>query len=181
MTKPLGTIRVVVFDRDGTLVDDVPYNGDPARVVARHGADAAVAAARARGLETAVATNQSGIARGYLTVDEVDRVNRRVDELFGPFDAWAVCPHGPDDGCRCRKPAPGLLLDVARATGSAPSAMLVVGDRSADVGAARQAGSIGVLVPSPSTEPHAYELADHVLAGLDELAPLLERLTRRAS
>jgi histidinol-phosphate phosphatase family protein len=181
VTASVEVIQVVVFDRDGTLVDDVPYNGDAARVVARRGAAAAVAAARAGGRATAVVTNQSGIARGHLTMGEVDRVNQRVDELLGPFDAWAVCPHGPDDGCRCRKPAPGLLLDVARATGAAPSAMLVVGDRAADVGAARQAGSVGVLVPSPSTEPHAYELADHVLAGLDELAALLERLTRRAS
>ncbi len=181
MTSAGRIIRLVVFDRDGTLVDDVPYNHETSHVVARDGALAAVAGARSRGMRTAVVTNQSGIARGLLTTDQVERVNRHDDDLFGPFDAWGVCPHGPDDGCACRKPAPGLLLEVTAATGVAVSQALMVGDRAADVGAARAADMPGVLVPSPSTEPHAYDLADHVLAGMDELEDLLVTLTRRAS
>ncbi|MHB1783737.1 MAG: D-glycero-alpha-D-manno-heptose-1,7-bisphosphate 7-phosphatase [Acidimicrobiales bacterium] len=181
MTPEGRIIHLVVFDRDGTLVDDVPYNRDASRVVARDGAFSAVAGARSRGMSTAVITNQSGVARGLLQMDQVEQVNRRVDELFGAFDTWGVCPHGPEDGCRCRKPAPGLLLDVIAAMGVAASQTLMVGDRVADVGAARAADVLGALVPSPSTEPHAYDLADYVLAGIDELEQLLATLTRRAS
>ena len=165
-------IRVVVFDRDGTLVEDVPYNSDPGAVVARPGAVDAVHRLRARGLKTAVATNQSGIGRGIVTRHEVDAVDARVDDIFGTFDDWAVCPHGPDDGCRCRKPAPGLLLDVAAHLGAGLHEVVVVGDRRADVGAAVAAGATGVLVVSPSTEHDAHLAADHVLASMAQLPAL---------
>src|SRR3954465_6471865 len=98
-----GRPRAVLFDRDGTLVHDVPYNGDPALVKPVDGARAAVAAVRAAGLATGVVTNQSGIARGLLTRDQVDAVNAEVDRRLGPFGSWQICPHSPDDGCSCRK------------------------------------------------------------------------------
>src|SRR3954452_23042503 len=107
VTTP-GLFDAVLFDRDGTLVHDVPYNGDPAEVRPVAGARAALDRLRAAGLRLGVVTKQSGIARGLLTTDQVTLVNKRVEELLGPFDTWQVCPHGDDDGCRCRKPAPGL-------------------------------------------------------------------------
>ncbi|WP_411573147.1 HAD-IIIA family hydrolase [Streptomyces sp. WAC 01420] len=102
----MSPVRAVLFDRDGTLVHDVPYNADPARVRPVEGARAVLAELRARQIRTGVVTNQSGIARGLLTEADARRVNRRVEELLGPFDVWALCPHGPDDGCLCRKPRP---------------------------------------------------------------------------
>ena len=108
---------------------------------------------RAAGVRLAVVSNQSGIARGLLTEDEVDAVNRRVEELLGPLGPWLVCPHGPDDGCRCRKPAPGLVLDAAAQLGVDPSRCAVVGDIGADVEAAQAAGARAVLVPTPRTPP----------------------------
>jgi histidinol-phosphate phosphatase family protein len=143
----------VLFDRDGTLVHDVPYNGDPARVEPVPGALAALARLRADGVPVGVVTNQSGIGRGLVTADQVAAVNARVEELLGPFDTWQLCPHAPEAGCGCRKPRPGLVLAAARALGVPPQRCVVIGDIGADVAAARAAGARAVLVPTPATEP----------------------------
>jgi len=141
----------VLFDRDGTLVVDVPYNDDPARVRPVPAARAALALLRAHGISVGVVTNQSGIARGLLTAARADAVNRRIDVLLGPFATWQVCPHGPDDGCACRKPRPGMVLAAAQRLGVAPERVAVVGDIGADIGAATAAGARSVLVPTPAT------------------------------
>jgi len=108
-------IEAVLFDCDGTLVEDVPYNADPGRV--RPMPDAAVALRRLRehGLKIGAVTNQSGVARGYLSLAQMGRVHDRVRALLGPFDTWQYCPHSPEDHCGCRKPAPGLVLAAANA------------------------------------------------------------------
>jgi D-glycero-D-manno-heptose 1,7-bisphosphate phosphatase len=129
----------------------VPYNGDPARVQPMPGATAALAALRAAGVRLAVVSNQSGIGRGLLTRAQVDAVNARVEELLGPFDAWCVCPHAPGEGCACRKPAPGLVLDAAARLGVHPADCVVIGDIGADMGAAGAAGARAVLVPTAAT------------------------------
>jgi D-glycero-D-manno-heptose 1,7-bisphosphate phosphatase len=161
----------VLFDRDGTLVVDVPYNGDPAAVVPMPGAVEAVARVRAAGLPTAVVSNQSGIARGIVDAARVAAVNARVDALFGPFDAWCVCPHGAEDGCDCRKPRPGVVLDAAQRLGVEPDEVVVIGDIGADVAAAAAAGARGILVPTPITRPEevaaAREVAPDLAAAVD--------------
>ena len=93
----------MLLDRDDTLIVDVPYNGDPARVRPMPGARAALDRLRAAGVPTAVVSNQSGIGRGLLRADQVHRVNRRVEELLGPLGPWLICPHAPGDGCGCRR------------------------------------------------------------------------------
>jgi D-glycero-D-manno-heptose 1,7-bisphosphate phosphatase len=148
----------VLFDRDGTLVVDVPYNGDPARVRPVPGARAALDLLRASGIPVGVITNQSGIARGLISAEQAAAVNRRVDELLGPFDVWQVCQHGPEDGCACRKPRPGMVLAAAQRLGVPVESVVVIGDIGADVGAATAAGASAVLVPRPVT------LADEVAA-----------------
>ncbi|MEU3028653.1 D-glycero-alpha-D-manno-heptose-1,7-bisphosphate 7-phosphatase [Streptomyces incarnatus] len=149
----MSALSAVLFDRDGTLVADVPYNGDPDRVRLLPGAAEAVGLVRAAGLPTAVVSNQSGIGRGLLTTEDVARVDKRADELLGGLDAWLHCPHTPDAGCPCRKPRPGLVLAAAERLGVPPGACLVVGDIAADVLAARAAGAHGVLVPNDATAP----------------------------
>lgn len=158
--------RAVLFDRDGTLVEDVPYNGDPARVRLMPTARAAVEAARAAGVPVGVVSNQSGVARGLLTHHQVDAVRRRVDALLGPFAVWAVCPHGPDDGCACRKPRPGLVLAACERLGVPPGRAVVIGDIGADVAAARAAGARGVLVPTPVTRAEETDAAPAVAPDL---------------
>jgi D-glycero-D-manno-heptose 1,7-bisphosphate phosphatase len=150
---------VVLFDRDGTLVVDVPYNGDSARVQPVPTAVAALDLLRAVGIPAGVITNQSGIARGLITEAQADAVNRRVDALLGPFAVWQVCPHGPDDGCACRKPRPGLVLAAARRLGVAPQRTAVIGDIGADVEAAAAAGAAAVLVPTAVTRPEEVAAA----------------------
>ncbi len=156
----------MLFDRDGTLVEDVPYNGDPSRVELRPGAFDAVRSLRDAGLLTALVSNQSGIARGLLTAGQVDAVNARVDQLLGGIGPVFVCPHGPDDGCDCRKPAPGLVLAAARELEVPPERCVVIGDIGADVEAARAAGARGVLVPTPATRPEEVEAAAEVAPDL---------------
>lgn len=165
--------EAVLFDRDGTLVEDVPYNGEPALVRPVPSAPAALARLREAGLPTAVVTNQSGVAGGLLTESQVADVNRRVEELLGPLGPWLVCMHGPDDGCSCRKPAPGLIVAAARALGVDPAACAVIGDTAADVGAARAAGARGVLVPNPVTRPEEVRRAPEVAADLEAAVALL--------
>ena len=137
----------------------VPYCADPALVTPVPAARPALALLRAAGVPVGVVTNQSGIARGLLSRAEADAVNRRVEQLLGPFAVWELCPHGPDDGCACRKPAPGMVLAAAERLGVAPEEMAVVGDIGADVGAARAAGARSVLVPTPVTLPEEVAAA----------------------
>lgn len=160
-------VKAILFDRDGTLVHDVPYNGDPGRVEPVPGAREALELARRSGLRVGVVTNQSGIARGLVTADDVAKVNARVAELLGPFDTWQQCPHADAGGCACRKPKPGLVLQAAAALGVAPRECLVVGDIGADVAAARAAGARAVLIPTPQTRPEEVAGA-RVASGLGE-------------
>jgi histidinol-phosphate phosphatase family protein len=163
----------VLLDRDGTLVVDVPYNGDPGRVVAMPGARAAVARLREAGVPTAVVSNQSGVGRGVLRVEQVEAVNRRVEELLGPLGPWMVCLHGPEDGCRCRKPGPGLIEAAAAALGVGPRDCAVIGDIGADVEAARAAGARAVLVPTAATREEEVSAAPEVAADLVAAVELL--------
>jgi histidinol-phosphate phosphatase family protein len=157
-----GVPDLVLLDRDGTLVHDVPYNGDPALVRPVDGAREALDRLRGLGVRVAVVTNQSGIASGRITQEQADAVNARVEELLGPFELVLLCPHGPDEGCGCRKPAPGMVKQACGALDVDPSRTVLVGDIESDVLAAEAAGAVGVLVPTPTTRPEEVERAAHV-------------------
>jgi len=146
-----------LFDRDETIVVDVPFNGDPDKVEPAPNARGLLDRLRAAGLPLAVVSNQSGIGRGLITADQADAVNRRVEELLGPFAGFFVCPHAPQDECECRKPKPKLILDAARAIGVDPACCVVVGDRESDVAAARNAGAIPLRVDGPGGLAQAVE------------------------
>jgi histidinol-phosphate phosphatase family protein len=158
--------RAVLFDRDDTLIRDVPYNGDPERVAPMPHARQALAELRAAGVPIGVISNQSGVARGLIGEEQVLAVNERAQALLGPVDVWLHCPHGPEDGCECRKPRPGLVLRAAALLGVAPEHCAVVGDIGADVGAARAAGARGVLVPTPRTRTEELVAAEETAPDL---------------
>ncbi|MET3773885.1 D-glycero-alpha-D-manno-heptose-1,7-bisphosphate 7-phosphatase [Arthrobacter nitrophenolicus] len=166
--------RAVLFDRDGTLVVDVPYNGDPALVRPVPGAKAVLDGLRAEGIATGVISNQSGIARGLITEADVAGVNARVEELLGPFDVWEVCPHSEQDGCACRKPQPGMVHSACRKLGIAESEAALIGDIGADVRAAEAAGATGVLVPTPVTRAEEVAAARLVAPDLAAAVGLLQ-------
>jgi histidinol-phosphate phosphatase family protein len=173
MTRPFDA---VLFDRDGTLVHDVPYNGDPERVVPMPGARAALDRLREQGFRLGVVTNQSGLARGRFTDEDLASVNARVEALLGPFDTWQVCPHTDADGCDCRKPLPGLVFRAAADLGTTADRCVVVGDIGRDMAAALAAGAAGILVPTPVT------LADEVAAApavADDLAGAASLIVQR--
>jgi HAD superfamily hydrolase (TIGR01662 family) len=146
-----GLPDLVLFDRDGTLVHDFPYNGDPEWVRPVDGAREALDRLRARGVRIGVVSNQSGVARGLITREQVDACMERLAELLGPFDTLQYCPHGPDDGCTCRKPAPGMVKAACAELDVDPARTVVIGDIGADVEAAAAAGAVGIMVPTPVT------------------------------
>jgi histidinol-phosphate phosphatase family protein len=168
-----GLFDAVLFDRDGTLIVDVPYNGDARLVEPTPGARAALDRLRAAGLRLGVVTNQSGLARGRFTGQQLADVNARVEGLLGPFDTWQVCPHGDADGCRCRKPAPGLIERAAAALGTTTGRCVVVGDIGRDMAAAAAAGATGVLVPTAVTLPAEAAAAPASAADLPAAADLI--------
>ncbi|MDT7802081.1 MAG: hypothetical protein QOI78_5514 [Actinomycetota bacterium] len=141
----------VLFDRDDTLITDVPYLDDPDGVRPVPGAVDLVRGLRERGIPVGVVSNQSGVAKGLITPERLAAVNARVEEHFGPFGTWQVCVHDDEDRCGCRKPAPGLVLRAASALGVDPASCVVVGDTGADVEAALAAGARAVLVPTART------------------------------
>jgi len=163
----------VLFDRDGTLVEDVPYNGDPDKVRPVDGAREALDRLHAAGVLVAVVTNQSGIGRGLVHPDDVAAVNARVEELLGPFAAWEMCPHAPEDGCRCRKPKPTLIRRAARRLGVPVERCVVVGDIGSDVDAARSAGARALLVPNAITLPEEVGAAPEIAPDLGAAADAL--------
>ncbi len=149
--------RAVFLDKDGTLVEDVPYNVDPARVRLTPGAAEGLAALHAAGYRLAVVSNQSGVARGYFPESALEAVRRRLEELLAeagvPLAGFFWCPHHPGGSvagyavpCDCRKPSPGMVLRAARETGADPEASWLVGDILDDVEAGRRAGCRTVLV-----------------------------------
>jgi D-glycero-D-manno-heptose 1,7-bisphosphate phosphatase len=166
-------VAAVLFDRDGTLVHDVPYNGDPALVDPVPGARAALDRVRSHGIPVGVVTNQSGVARGLLTEQQVNAVNERVQQLLGPFDTIAVCMHGPDDNCLCRKPNPGMVHASCERLGVPVENCVVIGDIGADVEAAAAAGAQSVLVPTPVTLPEEVDAAPLVASSLSEALDLV--------
>jgi HAD superfamily hydrolase (TIGR01662 family) len=161
-----GLPDLVLFDRDGTLVHDFPYNGDPEWVRPVEGAKDALDRLRARGVKVGVVSNQSGVARGIITLEQVDACMTRLEQLLGPFDTVQVCPHGPDDGCACRKPAPGMVKAACAELDVDPARCVVIGDIGADVDAASAAGAVGILVPTPVTRRSEVDAAGHRAATL---------------
>jgi len=148
----------VLFDRDDTIIEDRPYLNDPDGVTPVPGASGALRRLRDRGLLLGIVSNQSGVAKGLITHDELAAVNTRVDEVLGPFDAWQVCVHDDGDGCGCRKPAPGMVAAAADALGVDATRCVVIGDTGGDVNAALAAGADAVLVPTERTLRH--EISD---------------------
>jgi len=187
---PAGPLRPCLFiDKDGTLIENVPYNVDPAKLRFMPGAGEALARLARAGLALVIVTNQSGLARGYFTRAQFaqlqDALLKRLrDEAGVVIDDVMLCPHEPDaqgrPACLCRKPAPGMLISAARRHGLDLTRSWMVGDTLDDVEAGRRAGASGLLFDSggetvwrrsPLREPQAVftdwtSLAAHVLAAL---------------
>ena len=142
--------RAVFLDRDGTMIVDKGYISHPAQVKLLPGVPEALAVLQGMGFKLIVISNQSGIGRGMMTVRDVDRVNRRVYDLFSErgvlLTDFYYCPHRPEDRCGCRKPKSGLLFQAMKDYQIDAGPSFFAGDKWTDVLAAQGAGVRPVLL-----------------------------------
>lgn len=147
------TYRHVILDRDGVLNREAGGGGyvrEPAEFFWLPGAIEALALLRRAGVRLSVATNQSGVGRGLMTMAQLeavhDRMKTEASSQGAALDIVLFCPHAPDEGCACRKPAPGLIREAIARSGIAAADSLVVGDDQRDLEAAARAGVKAALV-----------------------------------
>lgn len=143
--------KLLILDRDGVINEDSDaYIKSVAEWIPIPGSIEAIAALSKAGWTVAVATNQSGVARGYYNLSVLDAMHanlrQRVAEQGGEVGLIVYCPHGPDDGCDCRKPKPGMLHTIAEHYHQALTGVWFVGDSKGDLEAAVTAGAQPVLV-----------------------------------
>lgn len=144
-------MKLVILDRDGVINHDSDdYIKSPEEWVPIPGSLEAIARLHREGYRIVVATNQSGVARGLFDMDMLGRIHAKMLELVrakgGEIDAIFYCPHGPEDGCRCRKPLPGLYEEIIERLKINLHGVYAVGDSERDVVATRAVQGLPVLV-----------------------------------
>ncbi len=146
----------VIFDRDGVLIEDVHFTARREDIRWIPGAIELIRLLNSVGVWTMMATNQSGVARGYFTEVQVEEFHRAMQQLLAArgahIDSIEYCPHHPSEGqgiylldCSCRKPKAGMLEKLMSSHGLTCSTTVMIGDRDVDMGAARAAGVEGLL------------------------------------
>ncbi len=147
----------VFLDRDGTLIEEIPYLHDPLRVKLVPNCVEALGLLRGAGFKLVLISNQSGVARGYFKRSDVDAVNGSLADLLSAggerLDGMYYCPHHPDGElpeiairCRCRKPGPKMIFQACRELGLEASRSYMVGNADVDVGAGNAAGCTSMLI-----------------------------------
>ena len=170
--------RVVILDRDGTIVRNRHYLSDPAGLELLPGAAEGLRALHEQSFRLVVITNQSGVGRGLFSLEQLQAMNVRllqmVDNIGGRIERIYVCPHRPDENCGCRKPGTQLLLQAASELAFDPARAVVIGDKPSDVEFGRRVGALTMLIAaqerldaSPSSCP------DHVVRDLRDAASVL--------
>jgi D-glycero-D-manno-heptose 1,7-bisphosphate phosphatase len=172
-------VRHVILDRDGVLNEEAPASGYITRPESWRwvpGSLQALALFARAGIRVSVATNQSGVGRGLMTSQDLDAVHARMSReaaaAGGRIDALFACAHAPGEGCRCRKPAPGLINDAIAASNLPASQTLVVGDAERDLEAARAAGVAAALVLTGKGRAAADSLERNEVHVYDDLLSL---------
>ncbi|MSR58531.1 MAG: HAD family hydrolase [Planctomycetaceae bacterium] len=142
--------RCVFLDRDGTIIVEKNYLSEPQQVELLPNAAAGMRKMQAMGLGLIVVTNQSGIARGYFTEQQLAAVHNRLSALLEAegivVDGIYVCPHGPADNCNCRKPRTGLVEQAARKLRFVSADCFVIGDKPSDIDLGRNLGATTVFI-----------------------------------
>jgi D-glycero-D-manno-heptose 1,7-bisphosphate phosphatase len=161
-----GMHKTIFLDRDDTIVPDRGHLDNVEGIELLAGAGRALQALRDLGFKLVLVTNQSGIGRGWFPESIVHAQHDRLHELlenYGVvFDAIRFCPHKPDEGCACRKPMPGLLLDAGRELGTDFECSWMIGNSESDIGAGRAAGCRTIRVGGDTDLARAADLiAEH--------------------
>jgi len=151
MVSEVGSRGLLILDRDGVVNQDSPnFVRSADEWLPLPGSIAAIAQLSRAGYTVAIASNQSGLGRGLFDRSALRSMHRKLRRLVsnegGRIDRIVVCPHGPDEGCSCRKPKPGLLLRLARHYGVSLGGVPVIGDSLRDLQAAAAAGATPILV-----------------------------------
>lgn len=175
-------MKLIILDRDGVInYDSDEYIKSAEEWQAIPGSLDAIARLHHAGYHVVVASNQAGIARGKFDIDTLNSIHQKmhthVAHYGGVINAVFFCPHGPDDNCECRKPRPGLLLEVARRLRTTLSGVYAVGDKLSDLEAASAAGADPVLVKTgygqsvvnANDVPAGVEVYDNLAAFVDKL------------
>jgi D-glycero-D-manno-heptose 1,7-bisphosphate phosphatase len=176
------TRQAVFLDRDGTIIEDPGYLGDPRLMRLLPGAASAIHRLNAAGLLALVVTNQSGIARGLLSLEDYQKTERRLDQLLAAegarIDAHYFCPHHPDlsGACECRKPGTLLYRQAAERFAIDLAQSWWVGDRLRDILPAQPFGGRGVLVRTGAGEAESTEAEERGFASADDLARAVETI-----
>lgn len=140
----------VFLDRDGTIIEEKGYLDRTGAIVLYKSSVKALKRLREAGFSLVVVTNQSGVARGYFSLDVLHSINKKMKNMFLKsgikLDGIYYCPHHPDDDCGCRKPEPGMIKRAAKELKIDLRRSYVIGDREHDVQLANKAGAKGILV-----------------------------------
>ena len=144
-------MKLIILDRDGVINEDSDnYIKSPEEFIPIPGSIDAIARLHRAGYRIAIATNQSGIARGYFDIETLNRMHEKLLRLLlaqgGQIDGIFCCPHGTDDNCACRKPKPGLLQEIHKRFNVSMSRVYAVGDSLRDLQAAQAVGARPILV-----------------------------------
>lgn len=144
-------MKVIVLDRDGVINHDSDaYIKSPEEWIPIDGSLDAIARLNHSGYTVAVASNQSGLARGYFDIEALAAMHKKMDDMLtkigGRVDAIFYCPHAPADACDCRKPKPGMLLDIGQRFNVSLKDVVFIGDSVTDIKAASNARAQAVLV-----------------------------------
>lgn len=182
--------RVIMLDRDGTIVKEKHYLSDPNDLELLPKTAAGLRHLRTMGFGLVVVTNQSPINRGFFSVAQLDLIHQRLRDLLHQegidLDAIYYCPHTPDEGCKCRKPAEGMILRAARDLQFDPAQSFMVGDKICDLQAGRNVGATTLLVRTgygaelESHTPNPSE-ADYIVDDLQQAATIIENSGRSIS
>jgi D-glycero-D-manno-heptose 1,7-bisphosphate phosphatase len=178
------TRRFALVDRDGTINVERDHLTEPEELELIPGSAAALRRLRDElDVGIVIVTNQAHVGRGLLAAERLEEIHARLRELLradgAAADAIVHCPHPPEDGCGCRKPAPGMALEAAARFGFDPQRAFVVGDHAADVGMGRAIGATTFLVRTghgAEEQLRADGLADHVVADLAAAVDIIATL-----
>jgi len=159
-------MKLIILDRDGVINQDSDdYIKTVDEFIPLPGSLEAISRLKQAGYTIAVATNQSGIARGYYNEATLAAMHNKLahllDEQGGEIDYIAYCPHGPDDDCTCRKPLPGLLTEIGKHFGVELTNVPIIGDSLRDIQAARSVGAFPILVKTGKGE-HTLTHSDQI-------------------
>lgn len=172
--------RVVILDRDGTIVVDRHYLADPAGLEFLPGAAQGLRHFRDLGCRLVVVTNQSGVGRGFFSLEQAQRVNDGLRDLLAGIgvrlEAVYLCPHVPEAGCTCRKPGTGLLQRAVEDLDFEATSAVVVGDKASDVGFGQQGGATTILIRAPHDQSKLDARPDYIASDLVEAARIVETL-----